>query len=389
MDWNKLWNDIVSFFENNIWNIVIFFAVLIGGIIIIKIFLAIIKKILYKTRIEKIALGFVLAILKVALYLCLMLALLSIIGIQITGVITALSAVLLAVGLALQGIIANAANGFVVVSSKMFKKGDYIYADGYEGKVSHINFLYTTIITADNKRVTIPNSTILNNSVVDYDTCLTRRVDFKFGVAYESDVEKVKKILVDCMTSNGKVLLEPAPVCRLNKLDASSIEFVARCWCDSEDYWDVYFDVLELAYNELKRNKISIPYNQIEIRERKDHPVLPVTKGGIPKRVEKERVVKENFEAKLNNILSNKKRKLKNKKNMVQNGSENKTVEQKNPSTNSENSKNEKKSNQNAFTLNNKKINKTKKSTKQISSPVEGKLSVAKKQKTNSVKNKK
>ena len=306
MDWNKLWNDIVSFFENNIWNIVIFFAVLIGGIIIIKIFLAIIKKILYKTRIEKIALGFVLAILKVALYLCLILALLSIIGIQITGVITALSAVLLAVGLALQGIIANAANGFVVVSSKMFKKGDYIYADGYEGKVSHINFLYTTIITADNKRVTIPNSTILNNSVVDYDTCLTRRVDFKFGVAYESDVEKVKKILVDCMTSNGKVLLEPAPVCRLNKLDASSIEFVARCWCDSEDYWDVYFDVLELAYNELKRNKISIPYNQIEIRERKDHPVLPVTKGGIPKRVEKQRNKKEDFETRLSQMLSRK-----------------------------------------------------------------------------------
>ena len=306
MDWNKLWNDIVSFFENNIWNIVIFFAVLIGGIIIIKIFLAIIKKILYKTRIEKIALGFVLAILKVALYLCLTLALLSIIGIQITGVITALSAILLAVGLALQGIIANAANGFVVVSSKMFKKGDYIYADGYEGKVSHINFLYTTIITADNKRVTIPNSTILNNSVVDYDTCPTRRVDFKFGVAYESDVEKVKKILVDCMTSNGKVLLEPAPVCRLNKLDASSIEFVARCWCDSEDYWDVYFDVLELAYNELKRNKISIPYNQIEIRERKDHPVLPVTKGGIPKRVEKVRVKKEDFETRLSQMLSRK-----------------------------------------------------------------------------------
>lgn len=306
MDWNKLWNDIVSFFESNIWNIVIFFAVLIGGIIIIKIFLAIIKKILYKTRIEKIALGFVLAILKVALYLCLILALLSIIGIQITGVITALSAVLLAVGLALQGIIANAANGFVVVSSKMFKKGDYIYADGYEGKVSHINFLYTTIITADNKRVTIPNSTILNNSVVDYDTCPTRRVDFKFGVAYESDVEKVKKILVDCMTSNGKVLLEPTPVCRLNKLDASSIEFVARCWCDSEDYWDVYFDVLELAYNELKRNKISIPYNQIEIRERKDHPVLPVTKGGIPKRVEKVRVKKEDFETRLSQMLSRK-----------------------------------------------------------------------------------
>ena len=295
MDWNNIWGEIVTFFQNNVWNIVLFFAILIGGIIIIKLFLGITKKILYKTKIEKIALGFVLTILKTALYLCLILILLSTMGIQITGVITALSAVLLAVGLALQGIIANAANGFVVVSSKMFKKGDYIAVDGYEGKVSQINFLYTTILTSDNKRVTIPNSTIVNNSVVDYDTCKTRRVEWKFCVAYESDVEKVKKIIQDCMLSNGKVLTDPAPFCRLLNLGASSIDFVARAWCDSEDYWDVYFDVLELAYNELKKNKISIPYNQLEIRERKDRPTLPVTKGGIPKRVEKQRENKEEF----------------------------------------------------------------------------------------------
>lgn len=296
MDWAQIWNDIVTFFETNVWNIVLFFAVLFIGLIVIKIFLNLMRKMLNKTKIEKIAVGFVIAILKVALYLCLILVLLSIIGVQITGILTALSALLLAIGLALENNIANAANGLIVVSSKMFKKGDYISVDGKEGTVVQINFLFTTILTADNKRVTIPNSTIVNSSVVDYDSNKTRRVEWKFTVAYESDVEKVKKIIGDCMYSNGKVRLDPAPFCRLNNLGASSIEFIARAWCDREDYWDVYYDILELVYNEFKRNKISIPYDQLEIRERKDRPVLPVDKKGIPARIEKIRQEKEAFD---------------------------------------------------------------------------------------------
>ena len=296
MDWAQIWNDIVTFFETNVWNIVLFFAVLFIGLIVIKIFLNLMRKMLNKTKIEKIAVGFVIAILKVALYLCLILVLLSIIGVQITGILTAISALLLAIGLALENNIANAANGLIVVSSKMFKKGDYISVDGKEGTVVQINFLFTTILTADNKRVTIPKSTIVNSSVVDYDSNKTRRVEWKFTVAYESDVEKVKKIIGDCMYSNGKVRLDPAPFCRLNNLGASSIEFIARAWCDREDYWDVYYDILELVYNEFKRNKISIPYDQLEIRERKDRPVLPVDKKGIPARIEKIRQEKEAFD---------------------------------------------------------------------------------------------
>lgn len=304
MDWNQIWNDIVAFFEKNVWNIVLFVAVLFIGIIVIKILLNIIRRVLNKTRAEKIAVGFLIAILKVVLYLCLILALLSIIGIQITGLLTALSALILAIGLALQNNIANAANGLLVVSSKMFKKGDYIVVDGMEGRVSKINFLFTTIITSDNKRVTIPNSTIVNSSVTDYDSCKTRRVEWKFSVAYESDVEVVKKLIKDCMISNGKVLLDPEPFCRLNSLGASSIEIVARCWCDSEDYWEVYHDVLELVYNELKRNKISIPYDQVEFRERKDRVKLPISKSGIPRRVEKIRIQKMDFDLENMNFAS-------------------------------------------------------------------------------------
>ena len=296
MDWGAIWNDIVNFFETNAWNIVIFFAALIIGIIVIKLLINLTRRLLYKTKMEKITVGFIIAIIKICLYVVFVLILLSIIGINITGLLTAISALVLAIGMALENIIANAANGIVIVSNKMFKKGDYIAVDGKEGNVIAINFLFTTILTGDNKRVTIPNSTIVNSSVVDYDTNKTRRVDFTFDVAYETDVEQVKKLIKDCMISNGKVLLDPEPFCRLSALNSSSIQFTARCYCDSEDYWDVYYDVLELVYNELKRNNISIPYDQVEIRERKDKVTLPVDYKGIPKRVEKVRTVKENVD---------------------------------------------------------------------------------------------
>ncbi len=317
MDWAQIWNDIVTFFETNAWNILIFFAVLILGILIIKLLLNVIKRVLNKTRMEKITIGFLCVILKICLYLVLVLILMSIIGIDITGLLTALSAIVLAIGLALENIIANAANGIVIVSNKMFKKGDYIEVDGKEGSVIQINFLFTTILTSDNRRVTIPNSIIVNSSVVDHDSAKSRRVDLKFNVAYESDVEQVKKLIIDCMKSNGKVLLDPAPFCRLNALGSSSIEFVARCWCDSEDYWDVYYDVLELVYNELKKHKIALPYEQVEVRERKDRVNLPYDKSALPKRVEKIRKADTSLDLETMNlgaIFTNKKKKSKEEK---------------------------------------------------------------------------
>ena len=293
MDWKKLWNDIVLFFESNIWNIVLFFAVLVIGTIVVKIIINITKRMLAKTKMEQITQGFISAIIKVILYLVLVLMLLSIIGIQISGIITALSAVVLAVGMALQGIIANVANGMVIVSSHIFKKGDFISVGGVSGSVENINFLFTTLKTPDSRKVTIPNSTIINSEVTNNGTYDSRRVEFTFPVAYESDVEKVKEIVIDVIKSNGNVYFDPEPFCRLKNLGASSIDFFAHCWCDSSDYWDVYYYVMENVYNEFKRNGISIPYNQLEIRERKDVVKLPVSGKGLPERVEKVREKKE------------------------------------------------------------------------------------------------
>ena len=257
-----------------------------------------------KTRLEHISQSFLYHVMKFLLYLILVLILLSTIGIAISGMITAISAVLLAVGMALESNIANFANGIVIVCSKMFKKGDFIDVNGMAGSIEDINFLFTTIVTVDNKRVTLPNSSLVNNPVTNFGANKTRRVDFTFGVAYDSDVELVKKIILDVMNSNGKVRLEKAPFCRLKTLNASSIDFFANCWVDREDYWDVYYYVVENVFNEFKRNNISIPYNQIEIRDRHDIVTMPVVGDKLPERVEKERKQNKTFDLENDDIIA-------------------------------------------------------------------------------------
>ncbi len=306
MDWNAFWNSIKNFFTDNVWNIVLFFAVLILGVVVIKIAINVIKRIFAKSKVEKIAQQFIVTVLKVLLYLVLVLALLSIIGVQITGIVTALSALLLAVGMALESNIANLANGIVIVATKMFKKGDYISVNGVEGSIADINFLFTTLDTTDNKKVTIPNSTIVNSSVLNAGANPRRRVEITFSVAYETDVETVKKLVTDVMKSNGKVLLDPEPFCRLKVLNASSLDFFCHCWCDTEDYWDVYYYVVENVYNEFKRNGISVPYSQLEVRNRTDDVVMPYNVEPLPERVEKERVDDKKFDlenASLSDVL--------------------------------------------------------------------------------------
>ena len=301
-----LWNDIVNFFKGNIWNIVLFFAVLVIGTIVVKLLINIIRNMLKKTKMESITRGFLVAIVRVILYLVLILMLLSVIGIQISGIITALSAVVLAVGMALQNIIANVANGMVIVSSHIFKKGDWVEVNGVSGSVTNINFLFTTITSSDNKRITIPNSAIIDNNVVNYGSNPTRRIDFTFSVAYETDVETVKKIVIDVMKSNGKIYdnEKHTPFCRLKTLGSSSIDFFANCWVDSDDYWDVYYYVVENVYNEFKRNDISIPYAQLEVRNRTDKVVMPFNKEALPARVEKERAEKEHkFDLEKDNLV--------------------------------------------------------------------------------------
>lgn len=302
--WNNIWTDVTNFFKDKGWHIFGFVIALFLGFILVKILIRIFRGLLRKTKMEVIAQNFIMVFVKFILYLIWLLVLLSIVGVNISGIVTAFSACLLAIGLALENCISNVANGIIIVANKMFKNGDYISVGGVEGSIVGINFLFVTIETVDNKRVTIPNSQIVNSAVINAGANATRRVDFTFQVAYETDVELVKKIVTEVMISNGKVRLEPAPFCRLKTLNSSSIDFFANCWCDREDYWDVYYYIIENVYNEFKRNNVSIPYAQMEIRDRKDKVIMPVNKAKLPTRVEKVRDENEKIDLENDSIAA-------------------------------------------------------------------------------------
>lgn len=289
MDWNGIWNSIVNFFSNNVWNIVKFFAILILGYFACKLIIKLVRKILSKTKLEQLTQKFFMSALKVFVWVIYVMTLLKVIGVDLTGVVAALAACAVAVGLALENSLSNLASGLILVSSKMINCGDYIAVNGVEGTVDNIGLLETCIRTVDNKTIYIPNSAMVNNSLTNYSTQKTRRLDFDFDVDYATDINKAKQVVLNVLNSNGKIRLDPAPTCRLKTLKDSSLSLFTTCWVDSEDYWDVFYYVTDRVFDEFKKNNIDIPFNQLEVRLRNDEVVSPVYSDSLPKRVEKVR----------------------------------------------------------------------------------------------------
>ena len=290
MTWESFWQSVVDYFRANVWNIVAFVCVLVFGLLLIKILLMVIKRLMRLRRVDEMAVRFVAATIRFALLLVLALVLLSLLGIPISGVTTALSAAVLAIGMALKDFLSNVASGIILVGSRKYKTGDYVLVGNVEGNITDINFLFTTLKTPNSTQVTLPNSQMVNNAVTNLGAYPIRRVAITIGVAYESDHNVVVQTVVDVMKSCGQILLDPAPACRLKEYSASSLDYFVTCYCDNSDYWDVYFYIMEHVWDEFKKKGISIPFTQIEMRERTDEVTLPIAYEKLPERIEKKRV---------------------------------------------------------------------------------------------------
>jgi small conductance mechanosensitive channel len=195
-------------------------------------------------------------ILKILLFI----TVISQLGITTTSFAAILAAGGLAVGLALQGSLANFAGGVLIMIFKPIKIGDFIEAQGQSGTVKEIEIFTTKLNTPDNKEIIIPNGALSNGNIVNYSTEATRRVDFTFGVGYDSDIKKTKEILFGILNSHPLVLKEPRIAVNLSELGDSSINFFTRGWVKKEDYWTVKFDVMEQVKEALDSAGIDIPY---------------------------------------------------------------------------------------------------------------------------------
>lgn len=194
---------------------------------------------------------------------------LSQLGVNINSFIAAIGAAGITAGLGLKDSISQFASGIQILFNKTFQSGDFIEIDGLSGNVEEIHFMYTTLITIDNKRVTIPNNHITSNDIVNYTAKDTRRIDFVFSISYDDNISKAKGILYRTARENPNILVDPAPYAGVSKHGSSSIELVFQAWCKSNNYWNAYYTMQEDVKLAFDKNGINIPFEQLDIHIKK------------------------------------------------------------------------------------------------------------------------
>lgn len=209
--------------------------------------------------------GFISSLANIALKVMLIVSVASMIGVETTSFVAAIGAAGLAIGLALQGSLANFAGGVLILLFRPFRIGDFIEAQGISGTVDTIQIFHTVLRTGDNKTVIVPNGNLSNGIITNYNRQPTRKVVFDVGVDYDADLQKAREILLS-LANDPRVLADPAPVAVVSTLGDSSITLSLRVWVKTADYWDVLFMFNEKARDSLKAAGIDIPFPQRVIR---------------------------------------------------------------------------------------------------------------------------
>lgn len=240
-------------------------AVLVIGYVISRLIVKLLKKILDKSRMDGTAEGFVLSVLKVILYFIVAITALGTIGINVASLITALGAAALTAGLALQDLLKNVVSGLVILINKPFVSGNILDFEGVKGTVEQINIFSTTVHTLDNKLVTIPNSRLTSNNVVNCTMVEQRRVDCTFSISYDDDIDKVRSVIMNLINTNDMIFKDPQPTVRVGEHLDSGVQIKVFTWTSPDDYYEVYFFLQENVKKEFDKNGITIPYPHLVI----------------------------------------------------------------------------------------------------------------------------
>lgn len=241
-------------------------VVLIIGSIIIKAIKKALDKVKGIEKLDQTVQSFVKAIIVTLMYAILIISVIGILGIPMSSVIAVLASCGLAIGLSLQGALGNFAGGLMILIFKPFRVGDFVEASSATGTVKDISFFYTTILTIDNKRITVPNGALMNANVTNYSIEDLRRVDLDFKITNDCDFNVAKAVLLKAAEDTEGVKADPAPFARMTAVDDDMFILTVRAWCDSAAYWDVYFDLIENCSKALGDNGIDDPEERIAVR---------------------------------------------------------------------------------------------------------------------------
>jgi small conductance mechanosensitive channel len=262
----------IGFYEEMLASFTKFLPTLLTAVIVFligsfvnSIIMKLVSKGLARSRLDKTMHGFLKSIVKVALYCFILVISLTILKIPMNSIIAVIGAAGLAVGLALQNSLSHFAGGFIVLFSKPFKVGDFIETNGISGIVEEISLINTKIVTIDNKAIYIPNGTISGSTIINYTNEEKRRVDLTFNISYNNDYKEAISIITSVINEHKLVLKDLEVFVRLVELASSSLKIAVKVWVSSNDYWTVYYDLIEQVKNAFDENNIVIPYNQLEI----------------------------------------------------------------------------------------------------------------------------
>lgn len=243
--------------------------VLIIGLWIIKLIMKSVKKAFKKSDMDVSLKGFLVSLLTWSLKALLIITALGQLGVKTTSFVAIIGAAGLAVGLALQGSLANFAGGALILLFKPFKVGDLIEAQGAIGVVKEIQIFVTKVLTPQNKEVIIPNGALSNGNITNFSTTGHLRVDLTVGISYSDDIEKAKTTIMNTLLNDPKVLKSPAPTVAVGELADSSVNILVRPYATVEDYWDVYFNSLQNVKVALDDEGIEIPFPQTVMHSKK------------------------------------------------------------------------------------------------------------------------
>lgn len=240
-------------------------VVLIVGLWIIKRIVKTTDRLMTKRDVNVSLRGFLKSLISILLKVMLVISIAEMVGLKTTSFIAVLGAAGLAVGLALQGTLANFAGGVMILLFKPFKVGDLIVSQGHLGTVKEIHIFVTILLTPENKTVILPNSAVSSNDIVNYTTEGVIRVDMDFGISYSSNIKTAKDTLMDILVNHPKVLKDPAPFVGVKELADSAVTLAVRPYAKPTDYWTVYFDVYEAGKLALDKAGVTIPFPQMDV----------------------------------------------------------------------------------------------------------------------------
>ena len=259
------WNTVVGTVTSNWHNILRFCMIVAVGLLAVVILSKVVRAVLRKTKLKGAAADFLSSLCKVALVIIYLIMVLSALGVDTTSIVAIFTTLSLAISLAVQDTISNLASGIMIVLNKPFDEGDFVDIGGAAGTVESITISNTKLRTGDNKVIVIPNKNITTTNVTNFSEKDTRRLDLTFSVAYGTDVEQVKDIILSVIAKHDNILHDPAPMVRLTEHGASSLDFVTRVWVKQADYWPVNFDLKEEVLAAFEAAGISVPFPQLDV----------------------------------------------------------------------------------------------------------------------------